>query len=177
MRGFQTLISDTSSRCVSKWAPNNPSMSPTCNYLMRVYHKPHLKDSKKYWIGPANPQKLLPKKALILSGKLHPFHLQKQQNLTDASRFPKRRQESLGKDGRPDGRSKQGGSMKPHPSAPGMLGIEILKMGTDRGFEPSRSKGIYVTYDICYHVICILCVCIKIYAQSIYIHFTFYRLT
>lgn len=155
MRGLQTLISDTSSRCVSKKPPNNPSMSPTCNYLMRVYHKPHLKDSKKYWIGPANPQKSLRKKALILSGKLHPYHLQKQQNLTDASRFPKCRQESLGKDGRPDGRSKQGGSMKPHPSAPGMLGIEILKMGTDRGFKPSRSKGflmLHMTFAIMWYV-------------------------
>lgn len=35
-------------------------------------------------------------------------------------------QESLGKDGRPDGRSKQGGSMKPHPSAPGKCMLASL---------------------------------------------------
>ncbi len=55
------------------------------------------------------------------------------------------RQESLGSDGRPDGRSKKGGSIQPHPSgAAGMLGIDVLKMQTDRGFESSISKGTYV---------------------------------
>ena len=88
------------------------------------------------------------------------------------------RQESLGKDGRPDGRSKHCGSIEPHPSgAPGMLGIEVLKMQTDRGFKPTISKGTYATYGHLLSCDMFITCNYDIYTQSIYIHLSLDRVS
>lgn len=174
MRGLQTLISDTSSRCVSKCAPNNPSMSPTCNYLMGVYHKPHLKDSKKYFWDRSILKKLR-KKALIVSGKLQflfaynkiwPMH-------PDFRSVARRVWVKMGVRMVAVSKADLWNHILQHR---GCLALKFWRWGLigDSNHQEVKIYMLHMTFAIMWYV---YYVCIKIYAQSIYIHFSLDRVT